>query len=534
MTSHAYSAYRGFLTKRVVPWPWPVLAHLALVPCGVLIAYQPAWAAAGGIALLLIAGCVIRPDLGLAAAVLSVYWARPLGEDALHYPASIVAVTPTALGAAAWLGYAIRYRRGHVRLNEPVHLALAAFLIVGLASAVANGLGLPALLQSSRNYLGYVLILYVILLSGAQRAWLLKLLWLMIGGMAIQLPIQLYQALRHGRGGDWASGTLGAQATGVFAVIAVMLACIVVGMAVETRSPRLTWCAAAFSTVIVIELIVGEAKFGLIVLPLALLVTVAGRVDRRRAAALASATVVAWLLLLVLVPLFTPSSPLLGFLTNPLSVLNYEHTDISFTHGGQLSRITQVTFAWGLLGPDIGRVLLGYGPGSATGSFIAYLRGSLWLEYGRLYGFAASQLSSTLLEYGALGFATYMAAVVAPLGYCRRLWRNRHEDALWRGVAVGFRGALFVFLVGSVYLKAWNTQVAEVFWTLAALCLVVAPRTPRQPATALETTPGPINHQALASPPTEPHGAGAADRRNPWGRHSPPQGTRCPQSGPRQ
>ena len=266
----------------------------ASLPIGVAAAYEPSFAALGAVLFLIVAVGTVRPDIALACAVAGPFFIRPLGEDAMQLSPSIVTAIPTGCAAVAVLGFILRSApKASRRRFDPFHLCAGAFVVVGLASAAANHTSAPMLAESLRASAGYFVVFYAAAVSGMPSAWFTRLVWLLTVGIAVQLPVQLYQMAEYPHvSWDTRVGTLGSQMTDALGVLAVMIACLVVGIAIETKSRPQVWLATALCFEVLLEMIVAEAKFGVVMLPIAVLVTICTRLSLKRVVALVTGTVV--------------------------------------------------------------------------------------------------------------------------------------------------------------------------------------------------------------------------------------------------
>jgi O-antigen ligase len=119
-----------------------------------------------------------------------------------------------------------------------------------------------------------------------------------------------------------------------------------------------------------------------------------------------------------------------------------------------------------------GSTILGKGPGSATDSYFSVYTGRFFgsEEAGR------AQLSVSLLEIGSLGVLLFLL-VILQVFRMNNAFRKRTDDRYWKSISFGFEGLILLFVLGTVYLTIWTSDVLSfTFWLMASAIYGVSQR----------------------------------------------------------
>jgi len=335
-----------------------------------------------------------------------------------------------------------------------------------------------------RQNLKFILAFYAIVYLSPSEHVLRRLIILIVGLGLLQIPVAMIQFGIYRSGyltlgpdqfaWDFAGGTLGATSTAVLALLSLMIMSLLLGLAQASRKWRYAVLAFAFF----IPAVVGEGKivFALAPLMILFLLTYKWALFRARTLLLLSAFAVVLVLSLAALQIILPEARSLEVLSSPsYTSQNYER-GLSATSGFPRSRLGGIEFTLQLISADKMKALVGYGPGSSSHAFTEAADGSLYRQYqdfeGPYFYFSFTQLSTTLLEYGAAGLIIYLLMLWRLYRYNSRLLA-RIRQPFWRGVAWGFRGVIFIFVVSIIYWRVWATEaLASVVWVLAGIIVV--------------------------------------------------------------
>lgn len=139
------------------------------------------------------------------------------------------------------------------------------------------------------------------------------------------------------------------------------------------------------------------------------------------------------------------------------------------TEGSATGRMSAIQKTYQNLKRDPVNFLIGKGPGSTIKSFFsAYSRKGVSMPVNISYGF--TQLVSTAIDYGYLGFILYFLLPIILLFRANRIFFRNNENTFWRAISFGFGGILFSsLLIGLFYWELFRVDVsAFVFWFFAA------------------------------------------------------------------
>jgi hypothetical protein len=183
---------------------------------------------------------------------------------------------------------------------------------------------------------------------------------------------------------------------------------------------------------------------------------------------------IAFFVSLQALPVIAPRSQLADFMRSPSLIFQVYERPLAET-GVPMSRLGDIQFAAELVRRSPTALLLGYGPGEASPSFFGDLAGRLYGDYEYLGSvFGKTQISRGWLEWGLVGMFLYMFCILRIYRINQRLLDRSGVEPFWKGIALGFRGIVLVFLASTIYWYIWQTDaIAYVFWMLAATIYIL-------------------------------------------------------------
>ncbi len=364
--------------------------------------------------------------------------------------------------------------------KTPVDGPMLALAVVGSVSVLLSGTALPVAFAGFRLMFKVVLLFYVIIYLDLPEPVLRRLVLLMIGLELLQIPAAVLQFLHLRDMGDLITGTMGLDSTQIATLTATMVMGLLLGMALVKRS---IWCGV-LGCALFIPIILGSGKAGFFFAPVVFIFILMHEIRQHLKTVLLALAALA-IVLVIGVSVFPPDHDvsLATYITSPAYVVQHYEIPLG-SRALPVSRLSDIQLSWQLVSGQARTLLIGFGPGQASPSFFQTLAGSLYQaydyshyidvmnEYHLPYAdvhFAETQVSVTLLEWGCLGFLLYLLALYRILRANGRPKAVRALPEFWQGVALGFRGVLFVYAAGIVYWYLWESEATGfLFWGLAA------------------------------------------------------------------
>jgi hypothetical protein len=378
--------------------------------------------------------------------------------------------------------------------KTPIDRYLIGLLVIGLLSMAFNSGSFFTALAGFRSLLRPLLLFYVVVNLGLDEKYLKRLVILLVILELMQIPICFIQFLLYG-GGDQVTGTIGYAASQMTVMLASVFISLLYGLAIVTRS----WLYAVVGSLLFFPVLLTEGKAGFFVVPVMVLFLFLTNFllksnskirssTLKYAALIVVAFVIIFRLSLWLAPIVIPQSDITSFIQQPLAIFKRYEVPLSETNGIPLSRLGDIQFAWNLITREPRYTLLGYGPGAASPGIQGLaIGGNLYLQYALdptfLFGdvsakyslYSFTQVSATLQEFGIIGLVTYILMLLAVFRVSLKFGNLPGIDPFWRGINLGFSGAMFAFLAYTVYYRVWYWEAsAYVFWGLAAMICTLA------------------------------------------------------------
>lgn len=340
-----------------------------------------------------------------------------------------------------------------------------------------------AALQSVVGYSIGPLLMFAIMnsqLTPSQESGLLRTLAILV---AIQIPVVTIQKIIYFDGNpDRVGGTFGRAGTQFLGVFMAMVWCMLVAAVVVYHHRRLILALS----VPLLAMAAGEVKAGFVLAAIGTVTMLVARLLSRTRdsgtgvlAGLAFAPVGFILLVYEFAPWLVATYSGVGLsgrsiFTNLDAATAYLS---AYGTGGQAPRLEGIRMIFtDVMSYGVG---LGHGPGAMSSSSLV---GDVSTSYEVtvLYGWSTSAMRY-LFETGPVGLLVFLFAlgmlVRLAIGLLRKA-ETRHS----RSLALGFAGAVAVFVTGGFYTAAWEfAGTAVPFWCVAGLLARYSSRIPRDP-----------------------------------------------------
>lgn len=425
-------------------------------------------------------------------------WTRTLGfaPQAFNWLDDLLVL---ALG-----GLALTRRPRPVPLSHAWASALGVFVVIALASALANGVPPGRAILGMRGVVLYLPLYYAVVVANLDRHGVRAVLAVLLGLALLQLPAQVLEFLwgigRFGLAfaplGDVAVGTFGegmANALGLF-----MVPCVALGVGLWLAGGGAKWLVAA--VVFGASLVLSSGRAAALLAPVGIVAILGMTLGWRWLASpwqLGRLAVIAGVFLIA-GQLYYRSTSGAGLVVrlSPTVLLREQ-----LTYSPESSaRLAYYPVTWEVLATEAFSPWIGLGPGNyASGA--GYLTNAPGLNLIRdVFGqwrtdretALNSQLLTSLGEFGILGVATYFLMLVMLL---RRtlIVHSRESDPRLRVILGAVAIGQGVFIVGTLVEPVWEDQVlAMPFWLVAALVTKLA-QLQAAPAETTRVPPSPVS-----------------------------------------
>ena len=353
--------------------------------------------------------------------------------------------------------------------RTPIDKLVVLVVFFSLLSALINFESPVVVMLGFRKFFKYILLFYILINLDLEEKFYRKMLKMLMIIAIIQIPVAIIEWLIVGVG-DNVVGTLGANATGLMGIFMAFIACLFLGFYLhEGKVFNIVFIVSLF-----VPVVLGSGRFGFIAIPSAVLFSLLTikQWDVRKFIRIVCATVI------VVVAIWgaidshdrvSERGQILGHFTSLEDMFDYT---TGYAKGGILNRTEAVIFANGLISQNPSSFILGFGPGSASPSFIGFA-GDLEKKYSdlRIWGV---QLSWTLLEYGFLGLILFIGLFIVLFRFNSKFYL-RIDDNFWKAIAFGYNGLVFVMIISISYMTCWVSDVlAFTFWFLSAAIVSVS------------------------------------------------------------
>ncbi len=365
-----------------------------------------------------------------------------------------------------WLSRKLLNGEGFVK--SPVDMPILLFVTIGILSAAINYVNPIQASLGIRGLLQYALIYYAILNLELNESFLRKLFFISLSIAVGQFFVVVYQANIYGwhvfgRGAfDLITGTMGPHGANGLGYFTLMYIFLLLGIMLHKKGTKLLFFVLFF--LLFVPLILSSTRGAYLIMVL-------------------------FLMPLSIKYIIKPSRKLLYFLLPvvllTLGIVYYinrsEHKEatkrcyFSIEQELRLEMDVQVVGRLGFypiayyiltdtkLGPVIGR-----GPGTFSSFTGTHFKAPLFYD---LYGTTLkedksypSQLIATTVEFGFLGIIVFFF-IIYRFYKIRELVYNTTKSMFWKGIAFGFLGLLFIFILPTIIANVWEVQyIAFYVW----------------------------------------------------------------------
>lgn len=352
--------------------------------------------------------------------------------------------------------------------KSPAFLGMVVWFVFMVFSAVANSTSAIQLVLGMRAYIRFMILYFCVLEFHLDMQFFsnaVKLLGLLI---LLQIPLQFLQKTQYSNPDLIGGSILG---TGVLSVVVTAGFAAFVSYALLKRNLRILFLglfllagpalANARAFVFIIPLVIGYVLFRF-----------SSHIKR-----------IFWIVPIILSvmgvllmnwtylqgrSLYRGSSAI-DVLTDSSAALEELWMDpVQGTQGASIGRLRGLQLSWERIQESPITFLFGLGPASAQGSRFTDLRSGKFEDL-TLVGGKASQLATSLLEWGVLGTGVYLLMLLA-LWLQSEMHFRREKDPFWKSVAFG-HAVLVLLVIGlSFYTNTWLATAPGVLtWFIAGV-----------------------------------------------------------------
>lgn len=394
------------------------------------------------------------------------FWGRYLPTIGIGVLVSVVLARQVLAAEWRWTG-------------KPVIIGYALFTVVLLLSAAYNGSTLKDIALSLGTNLRYPLFFVALLNANFKPKFYQQVIKAFVAFTLLQIPVSVIQ-FASGLEGDWLSGTMGHNAP-LVAVVSVSQ-CILLARWLTTK--RSGYLLAVLA--LVIPILVGDVRIGLIFLPLLVLFMMFRHYGFQRVLGVLVRFVIFLCIVAGLILVMAVTQPSIrNFLSTYQAYWDPDYyTNPLYAKYGSIGRLTILPLSVPLLLEDPVRLIWGFGPEAAQGgtmtaatfteSFAAQVDVSnMGIVCQRLVKMNLScrepQIFKALMEFGLLGTVLYLVPMFTlwdTIGRQLRHQSSADKYFMW----LIFQGVSFWFVVLAVwYIGVWRMDSYSFpFWFIAA------------------------------------------------------------------
>ena len=410
------------------------------------------------------------PHLALVIVSLSIMFI-----EALHFSLGLLPLQVTWLADAAIVLLAARvftfskFKLG--KAQEPFGVPLLLFSVVFLCSALLNSVSPVVTLLTIRQYFKYVILYLAITglpISLKHISWSLKFLFFLI---LIQVPIVLVSFLLGVRG-DFLSGGLGSGGTAPLGFLCIAAANIFISRYIH--GGRFSDLLKFISVSIVPA--ISEIKFGILVLPISIILNILLASSKSRKRALVTLAISVPLLLGAIATyrsIYPETFEKFGSWSYWRDYANQEYEIDDMTGRVYLGRFARMRVAATHTTGDLTTALIGVGPGETSDSVFEVGKGAL---SDTILGAASTQhFATVLLELGIPGLILSLWIMLRLSKGLAKLYKATTvtED---KALVCGLFGTSLILIVYVFYMPVlfYADSTAYLFWLSAAYLSVAA------------------------------------------------------------
>lgn len=352
--------------------------------------------------------------------------------------------------------------------RTPINYLLLSLLALGLLSMLLGNSALYPSAKGLLRHIGFPLLFLLILMAEPDEKLLRKIVWTVIIIAFVQVLASALQfgwystiaAKDPGTRADYSGGILGPNCGGYTSVLMNMTICLLIGF-IMVYGVR--WYMIVGVILLLSPIYLASARAGIPIFALAVLFMLLVA-PLRKHGSLAKRISLA---LVVLLLLFSAGISGVGgdsfkALLDPTYLYDYS---IKQSDSG-LGRLQ----AFGVVKTELSGMvdqMIGLGPGALTPTSIVDNPNSLIAKNPLLFQ-SVTGYAYTTMEMGFIGLILFLILYIRVYGFNRRFLKSI-QDPFWEAVSLGFGGAIFVYVISTVYVDSWiYYPLPFTFWALAA------------------------------------------------------------------
>lgn len=342
-------------------------------------------------------------------------------------------------------------------LKTSITIPVLLLVLTLIVSSVVNGNSLITTLLGLRLYLRYILLFFLLIHLDFDEAFYRTITKFLLVLVYIQIPLAIIFKFWAHISRDMAGGTLTSNEGGFLALFAIF---IMLGLILYMK--RHIFLHALGLTALLLLPYLAESVGTFLFLPITLFFLFRTMLIKNivRSSFSIIILIIFYILVLQVFPESNSVTRKLGvWLPSPLTTYQLQ---MKSRYVPLYSRMGPVENSLRSIYKRPGNAIFGKGPGAATDSYFSTYSGKFFQaeEAGRV------QLSISLFEIGLFGVFLYFL-IIYKIFKMNRAFRT--DDDYWKSIAFGFEGLIFLFVVGTVYMPIWTSNlISFVFWLMAS------------------------------------------------------------------
>jgi hypothetical protein len=356
--------------------------------------------------------------------------------------------------------------------RTPIDLFLLFFLGVDLGGRRIIKKPPVVAILGVRKPIKYILLYYIIVNSDFDEKYFISIVKSFLLIAFIQVPVaiaehiiwtpEIGEKLGSGMGGsDFVTGTLPRGSSGAFALFLMSMISMLLGFSIYKKRTIL-FLSSLF---LLIPFLLTLSGFSFFFFPFAFLFILGKNISFQLGRRFA------YLLLICIAFIITieASSWVIGYnlrysLLNPERHVERQSEPIEESKG--TGRLASIRYVYDYIKSHPYGLLFGMGPGMWSESYFSQYTSTLFAGTTASH---ANQIAATMSEFGILGLLLFLLMIFKIYMINNRFFSNT-KDPFWKSTSFGFNGVILIFLVGSLYITIWHSDVlAFTFWSMAGM-----------------------------------------------------------------
>jgi len=358
--------------------------------------------------------------------------------------------------------------------RTPIDVPVILFLLVVIISTLINSISILEIFFGARHYLLYIILFYFIVNTKFDEKFYRNIIKTLFFIAFLSGPLAFIERYFLGLGKEDISA--GFMSSGSFVLFGSAMFCLIFGC-IAQNGLRFRYLAPLIS--LFMTALLAETKAFFFFVPICSLLQFRSRLIKQKKMILFMIILVAMIILSVsYATTYHPLTNLKTYFFSPKKAFWYLSLD-TVAHGKpmnsltsssiykniNLSRVSKIGYAASETKKSLLSLLFGYGP-SRVSSYqnLKYNADSSW----KAMQLDQVQFSKTIMELGYLGFILFLVVIYKIYRMNSAFYQNI-PNTYWKVMSTGFRGIIFLFVIGAFYNNVWSIDVmAFTFWFLAA------------------------------------------------------------------